>query len=80
MSQPQFHSNIDNEDEDELDDEGMVDQIKMAKFKERLRRAEILMENAAIEDVVNGVESAKQLVNVKSIFESYFNLNELRDR
>ena len=56
----------------------MINEIKQRKFKELIRRADISFSNAAIEDILKGVENAKKQVDVKSCLQ--LDLVELNKR
>ncbi len=59
IAQAKFEPNIDNDDEEKYSDDEIVDQIKMHKFKERIRRTDLVTETVAVQDIIVGVEKAK---------------------
>ena len=59
IAQAKFEPNIDNDDEEKYSDDEIVDQIKMHKFKERIRRTDLVTETVAVQDIIFGVEKAK---------------------
>ena len=78
-NQEHFASDIDNSDEDKLALENEeVDRIKLHKFKERVRRTDLLVAQTALEDIKLGCEQAKEKVNVRTCLN--LNLIDLRQR
>ncbi len=75
-----FPRSIDNENEEQLSDDEERIRIKTFKCKERIRRVDILTEDLAIQDIIMGVEKAKQSVKTKGLLDHGLDLAKFQAR